>query len=147
MEITKLLKDDNKKEFYENKSKKLSSEIKFLREKVLDLEQRKQKNKQNYDKQGIFIGKMEKNLYNYGIQFEELQNLKNKYKTIDESRHTSSYNHTNYRTRMSTTTRMESEKLFTEDRTTQAFKDLQAEKKLYLKMDKDYQNQIQILQI
>lgn len=48
---------------------------------------------------------------------------------------------------MSTTSRMEAEKHFIEDRTTQAFKDLHTEKKLYVKMEKDYQNQIQVLQI
>ena len=61
------MKNDNKKEFYENKSKKLSAEIKFLREKVDDLEQKKQKNKHNYEKQGLFIDKMEKSLYSHGM--------------------------------------------------------------------------------
>ena len=81
------------------------------------MEARREKNRSNYEKQGLFVEDLERKIHSHGVQFAEILTMKNKYKTIDES----SCNRTNYRSRLSTTSRVV-ETRFVEDRTTQAYK-------------------------
>lgn len=58
MELTKFLTNDNKKEEIETKNVKLNNEIKWLREKLRELEMRQGMNKDNREKQLTFIKKL-----------------------------------------------------------------------------------------
>lgn len=58
MDITKALKNDSRKSQFDNKISLLNSEVKWLREKVKEMEEKKSINDHNREQQLLFIRKL-----------------------------------------------------------------------------------------